>query len=108
MISKAIVATAKGTGRGIALEELKGIPSMLKTLAHSHKSTVRRMHRRFRAEVYHRGRTLKCYEAKLVRPNKEPLTARFGGLRLSTDPFLEIKPNNGLSRPPDTSGITYS
>ena len=64
--------------------------SMLKTLAHIHKSTVRKMARRFRAEVYHQGARRRCMEVKLERPNKEPLIARFAGIRLTTDPLLNI------------------
>jgi group II intron reverse transcriptase/maturase len=65
--------------------------SLLKTLAHKHKSTVRKMARRLQAEVYHQGGMRKCLEVKLERPGKEPLIARFGGIRLTTDPLVYIE-----------------
>jgi len=64
--------------------------SMLKTLAHIHRTTVTKTARRLKAEVYHRGRTMRCMEVRLDRPGKEPLIARFGGIRLTTDPFLRF------------------
>jgi group II intron reverse transcriptase/maturase len=65
--------------------------SLLKTLAHKHRSTVRKMARRLTAEIYHQGRMRRCFEVKLGRPGKEPLIARFGGIRLTTDPFVYIE-----------------
>jgi group II intron reverse transcriptase/maturase len=64
--------------------------SMLKTIAHIHQTTVTKTARRLKAEVYHRGRNMRCYEVKLERPDKDPLVARFGGIRLTTDPFLRL------------------
>ena len=65
--------------------------SLLKTLAHKHKSTVRKMARRLRAEVYHQGGMRRCLEVKLERDGKDPLIARFGGIRLTTDPLVHIE-----------------
>lgn len=65
--------------------------SMLKTLAVKHKTTVSKVARRYQAETYHQQRMLKCFEVKIERPGKEPLIARFGGLRLWTDPLLNIE-----------------
>jgi hypothetical protein len=70
--------------------------SLLKTLAHKHKSTVRKMARRLTTEVYHQGGMRRCLEVKLERPGKEPLIARFGGIRLTTDPQMYI-----MDRPAD-------
>jgi group II intron reverse transcriptase/maturase len=64
--------------------------SLLKTLANKHKTTVTKMARKYQSECYHRGRTFKCIEVKIERPDKKPLVARFGGLRLTPDPFLTI------------------
>jgi len=64
--------------------------SLLKTLAAKHQSTTTKMGRKYKTDTYHRGRTLKCLEVKVERPGKAPLTARFGGLRLRTDPFAEV------------------
>ena len=65
--------------------------SLLKTLAHIHKSTVRKMARRLTTEVYHQGGMRRCIEVKLTRLGKEPLIARFGGIRLTTDPLVYIE-----------------
>lgn len=64
--------------------------SLLKTLASKHKTTVSKVARKYQAEHYHWGRTLACLEVKRERPGKEPLIARFGGLRLCPDPFLKL------------------
>lgn len=64
--------------------------SMLKTLAHKHRSTVRKMGQRLKAEVYDWGHKVQCFEVKLERPGKEPLTARFGGILLKTSPTLKF------------------
>jgi len=65
--------------------------SMLKTIAHIHKSTVCKEYRRLKAEVYHQGAMRKCIEVRQSRNGKEPLIARFGGIRLTTDPLIYIE-----------------
>lgn len=65
--------------------------SMLKTLAHKHMTSVSKMARRYQAMTYHQQRMLRCFEVKIDRPGKEPLVARFGGLRLWTDPLLKFR-----------------
>jgi Type II intron maturase len=65
--------------------------SLLKTLAAKHKSTVSKMARCYNAETHHRGRTLRCLQVVRERPGKQPLIARFGGIRLGTEPFLAIE-----------------
>jgi hypothetical protein len=65
--------------------------SLLKTLASKHKSTVSKMARKYKTEVTHKGRTLKCFQAKQERPGKTSMIAQFGGIRLRTDPFLTIQ-----------------
>jgi group II intron reverse transcriptase/maturase len=62
--------------------------SLIKTLAAKHKMRAMQVIRHYRARIQNRGRSLRCIEAKHPRPGKEPLVARFGGLRLTTDPFL--------------------
>jgi len=65
--------------------------SLLKTLAAKHKTTVSKVSRGLRAESYHRGRFVRCLEVKKPRPGKEPLIARFGGIRLKPEVNLEIE-----------------
>ena len=55
---------------------------MLKTLAAKHRSTVAKTARKYRAAIVtpHGPRT--CFEARLERPGRKPLAARFGGIPL--------------------------
>jgi group II intron reverse transcriptase/maturase len=56
--------------------------SMLKTLAAKHRTTVAKTARRYKttAATPHGPRT--CFEARLERPGRKPLVARFGGIPL--------------------------
>lgn len=65
--------------------------SMLRTLASKHKTSVAVETRKYQSEVIDRGRKMRCYEVVVERPGKDPLTARFGGLRLTPEPFLIIE-----------------
>jgi group II intron reverse transcriptase/maturase len=58
--------------------------SLLKTLAHKHKSTVAKMVRRFATKVATPFGPRTCLETRIPREGKEPLIARFGGLPLRT------------------------
>ena len=76
--------------------------SMLKTLAGKHKSTVSKMAGQYKAWRHDKGRKMKCFEVTIERPGKEPLVARFGGIRLKRQPFLEI-----IDRPQDADRHGY-
>jgi len=56
--------------------------SMLKTLAARHRTTVPKMARKYRTTIAtpHGPRT--CFEARMERPGRKPLAARFGGIPL--------------------------
>jgi group II intron reverse transcriptase/maturase len=57
--------------------------SMLKTLASKHRSSVAKMRARHRAHIdTPRGRRT-CYEARVHRPGRASLVARFGGIPLT-------------------------
>jgi hypothetical protein len=58
--------------------------SLLKTLAHKHKSSVAKMVRRFAAKVMTPFGPRTCLETRVPRVGKEPLIARFGGIPLRT------------------------
>ncbi len=58
--------------------------SLLKTLAHKHKSTVSKMVRRFATKVATPFGPRACLETRVPRVGKEPLIARFGGIVLRT------------------------
>jgi len=76
--------------------------SMLRTLAGKHKSSVNVMARRYKAWRLDQGRKMKCFEVTVERPGKNPLVARFGGIRLKRQPFLEIE-----DRPENTDRHGY-
>jgi group II intron reverse transcriptase/maturase len=76
--------------------------SLLKTLAHKHKSSVAKMARRFAAKVATPYGPRACLETRVPRVGKEPLIARFGGLPLRVgltvdfeDPLLARKRQGG-------------
>src|SRR5262249_45051623 len=56
--------------------------SLLKTLAHKHKSSVAKMVRRFATKVATPFGPRACLEIRVPRVGKQPLIARFGGLPL--------------------------
>jgi len=56
--------------------------ALLKTLAHKHKARVTAMARRYRGTISTPYGPMKCLEARVERPGKEPLVARFGGIPL--------------------------
>ena len=58
--------------------------SLLKTLAHKHKTTVSAIARRYKSTVETpEGKTLTCLTVQVQREGKRPLIARFGGISLS-------------------------
>jgi group II intron reverse transcriptase/maturase len=57
--------------------------SLLKTLAHKHRSSVTKMSAQFRTTCHlPDGSTLTCLETQVSREGKPPLVARFGGIPL--------------------------
>jgi group II intron reverse transcriptase/maturase len=66
--------------------------SLLRTLAGKHKSTARKMNRRFGGKIIDRhGKVVKCIRVIVERGEKPPLIARFGGISLVPEPFAEIR-----------------
>jgi hypothetical protein len=91
----AIVATFGATYRGIVqyyllagdvfrLHRLRWVmeTSMLKTLAAKHRSTVSKMAAKHRNKIDTPHGTRTCFEARIERPGRTPLVARFGGIPL--------------------------
>jgi hypothetical protein len=66
--------------------------SLLKTLATKHKSTMRKMQRKHSTTTIdsRTGKTLKCLEVRVERTDKNPLTARWGGISLARQPHAVI------------------
>jgi group II intron reverse transcriptase/maturase len=56
--------------------------SLLKTLAHKHRSSVSKIARKYRANIETPHGQMKCLEKVVPREGKKPLVARFGGIPL--------------------------
>ena len=56
--------------------------SMLKTLAHRHRTTVTKMARKYAAVTATSSGPRRCFEAHVERHGRKPLVARFGGIPL--------------------------
>jgi group II intron reverse transcriptase/maturase len=56
--------------------------SMLKTLAHRHRSTVSKMADKHKAAIATPHGPRRCFEARVERDGRKPLVARFGGIPL--------------------------
>jgi len=75
--------------------------SMLKTLAAKHQSSVAKMTAKHRAKIETPNGRRTCYEARVERPGKQPLVARFGGIPLVRDKRAVL-----IDRPPSHQ-VTY-
>jgi group II intron reverse transcriptase/maturase len=64
--------------------------SLLKTLAAKHKSTVKKMARRFAGKAISKHGVMKCLSITIARQGRRPLYAQFGGISLRREPFAEI------------------
>jgi hypothetical protein len=58
--------------------------SLLKTLAHKHKSSVNKMAKKLKVTTATPDGPRKCLEVIVPRENRKPLVARFGGIPLKT------------------------
>ena len=72
--------------------------SLLKTLAHKHKSSVTKIAQKYQTTVETEYGPMKCLEITVPREGKKPLVARFGGIPLRrqnhvtlTDMLVSIK-----------------
>jgi len=65
--------------------------SMLKTLATKHRSTTTKMANKFKSISLDRGVWHRCFTITVFRPDKEPLLARFGGISLKRQTFIDLK-----------------
>lgn len=64
--------------------------SLLKTLAHKHRSTVSKMARKYRAIIETPHGQMKCLEKVVLREGKKPLVARFGGIPLRRQTLVTL------------------
>jgi hypothetical protein len=75
--------------------------SMLKTLAAKHQSSVAKMAAKHKAKIETPHGLRRCYEARVERPGKQPLVARFGGIALVRNKRAVL-----VDRPPSHQ-VTY-
>src|SRR5260370_7663529 len=64
--------------------------SLLKTLAHKHRSSVSKMARKYRAMIETPHGQMKCLEKVVLREGKKPLVARFGGIPLRRQTLVTL------------------
>ncbi|UIX34511.1 reverse transcriptase/maturase family protein [Streptomyces sp. GQFP] len=67
------------------LDRLKGVmlTSLLKTLAAKHRSRVTTMANKYKTTIKTPQGPRRCFEARVERPGRKPLIARFGGIPLT-------------------------
>lgn len=66
--------------------------SLLKSLACKHRSSMKKMKRKYAATTTDKGteKTLKCLKVVVERKSKKPLVAQWGGISLSHQPHAKI------------------
>jgi len=103
-----IISTYQLEYRGIAeyyrlaynlhtLSRLKWVmqQSLAKTLAHKHKSSVRKIYKKYQTEIEVEGKRYKVFQVMIHREGKKPLIATWGGITLTWDMKATIE-----DRPP--------
>ena len=73
--------------------------SLLKTLASKHKSSVRKLFRKYRTLTITPHGPMKCLEVAVERDGKKPLVARFGGIPLRQQKKVILVDQDPRSRP---------
>jgi excinuclease UvrABC ATPase subunit len=70
-----------------SLSRLKWVmqQSLAKTLAHKHKTAVRKIYKQYQTESEGDGKRYKVLQAIVPREGKKPLVATWGGIRLTWD-----------------------
>ncbi|MCL5103036.1 MAG: reverse transcriptase/maturase family protein [Armatimonadetes bacterium] len=81
------------------------VTSMLKTLAHKHKSSVTKMVRKYKSTIQTPYGPRRCFEVIVRREGKEPLITRFGGIPLKRDPKAAIEDLPTIRRKPSRSEL---
>ena len=69
------------------LQKLKWVMeiSLTKTLAHKHKTSARKMYRKYKAELDANGKKYRGLQVVVPREEKKPLVATWGGIPLTWD-----------------------
>jgi hypothetical protein len=82
--------------------------SMLKTLAGKHKSTVRKMARRYKASIDTLGGRRSCFQVTVQRDKgRKPLVARFGGIPLKRQRTAVITDRNLVMATPRRNELIH-
>ena len=69
--------------------------SLAKTLAHKHKSSVRKIYKKYQTEIEVDGKQYKVFQATILREGKNPLVATWGGITLTWDMKATIEDRTG-------------
>ena len=59
--------------------------SLAKTLAHKHKTSVRKMYKNYQREIEIEGKRYRVFQVTVARGEKKPLVATWGGITLTWD-----------------------
>src|SRR5947199_10092499 len=59
--------------------------SLAKTLAHKHKTSVRKIYKKYQTEIEREGKRYKVFQVMIHREGKKPLIATWGGITLTWD-----------------------
>jgi group II intron reverse transcriptase/maturase len=73
--------------------------SLLRTLAHKHKSSVKKLWQKHRSTVHTEHGPRRCVAVTVPRPGNAPLVARFGGLPLRRKKIAVLKDRVPIYRP---------
>lgn len=65
--------------------------SLAKTLAHKHKTSVRKIYKKYQTEIDVEGQKYKVFQVIVERSEKKPLVATWGGITLTWDTQATIK-----------------
>ncbi|CAG0954147.1 Group II intron-encoded protein LtrA [Anaerolineae bacterium] len=79
--------------------------SLLKTLAHKHKTRVSRIVRQYKKKLKLPGGIRKCIAVTITREGKEPLKTYFGGIPLIRNPKATIVDLSTTNRKPTRSDL---
>jgi group II intron reverse transcriptase/maturase len=69
--------------------------SLAKTLAHKHKTSVRKIYKKYQTEINVEGKRYKVFQVTIPREGKNPLVATWGGITLTWDTKATIEDRLG-------------
>ncbi len=69
--------------------------SLAKTLAHKHKTSVRKIYKKYQTEIEVEGKRYKVFQVAIHREGKKPLIATWGGVTLTWDMQANLQDQPG-------------